>query len=143
MRHSTAYNHYCRLRDRLDSIHRTAIQFQHSHAVTLEATKAEIWGDPALKKCPSWVQGQLSIRGEMWLKEVFRYWLVWLFPTPSGPKDWDSLTDAERDEYRTPDHTGAHYWLKLDNVTRDKWLDLACENRIANARYIITDKVFS
>lgn len=143
MKHSTAYNHFCRLRDRLDSIQRTAIQFQQSHAETLEIAKREVWNDPALARCPRWVHGQLQARSECWLREVFRYWLVWLFPTASGPKTWDGLTNAERDEYRTPDHTGAHYWLKLDNETNSKWFDLDCPNRRASASYAITDKVFS
>lgn len=141
MKFDTAYNHHKRLASRMDSIYRTGIASQSLHADILANLKREVYEDPAYKKAPRWVRDQLSARSEMALKEIFRYWLVWMFETPSGLKTWEAMTEEERQTY-LGGKTGNHYWLKLSNPVSYQHFELLPDQK-ARATYTITNKPFS
>ena len=111
MKPSTAYNHYVRLRERLATCYACARISGSPHSVLLASVKADVWQDPALAKCPSWVRVSLAEFDRTAYEDLHKNWLAWLFPTESGPKAWESLSDDERLSFTRDGKTGSHYWL--------------------------------
>lgn len=115
MKTSTAYSHLTRLKARMDSIYSAACSYRSPHSDILERTKKEIWDDPALKKCPSWVRASLSNHSGAKLAEIHRHFVIWAFMCPDGkPRVWDQLDEETRQSYCS-EKTGNHFWLKLTN----------------------------
>lgn len=119
MKTSTAYNHLTRLKSRIDSIYSAACSYRSPHSDILEKMKEEIWGDSALKKCPSWVRASLSNHSGAKLAEIQRHFVLWAFMCPDGkPRVWEQLDEPTRLSYCTTGEdrkTGNHFWLKLTN----------------------------
>jgi len=115
MQTSTAYNHLTRLKSRIDSIYSAARSYRSPHSDILEKMKSEIWEDPALKKCPSWVRASLSNHSGAKLDEIHRHFVLWAFMCPDGkPRVWEQLDESTRQSYCS-EKTGNHYWLRLTN----------------------------
>ena len=116
MKTSTAYNHLKRLKSRMDSIYSAARSCRSTHAHILERVKAEVWEDPDLKKCPSWVRASLGNHSGAKLDEIFQHFTLWAFMCPDGkPRVWGQLDEETRLSYCVPDKTGSRFWLKLTN----------------------------
>jgi hypothetical protein len=116
MKHSTAHNHLTRLKSATDSIHSAARSYRSPHADILARMTKEVWEDPALAKCPSWVRAGLSNHSMSKLHEIQRHFVMWAFMCPDGkPRVWEQLDEETRRSYCSAEKTGNHFWLKLTN----------------------------
>lgn len=116
MKHSTAYNHFTRLKSRIESIYSAARSYRSPHSAILEQMTKEVWSDPALAKAPAWVRASLSDYSTSKLHEIQRHFVLWAFMCPDGkPRVWGQLDEETRRSYCSADKTGSHFWLKLTN----------------------------
>lgn len=113
MKTSTAYNHYTRLKSRLESIYSGAECYHSTHEHILNEIDRLVWQDKSIKKCPGWVRQGLSDYSSFRLNQIHQNYLVWLHQKEDGTVcSWDLLSDSERQSYNSPDKKGAHYWLR-------------------------------
>jgi hypothetical protein len=110
MKSSTAYNHFRRLRSRLESLFGVAECYKPTHKSLVE-DYVKVLGDPALERCPSWVRRGLNDYAQSRFHRIERELLVWLHPTPSGFKSWELLSPEERAACLAPGYSGKHVWL--------------------------------
>lgn len=111
MKSSTAYNHFCRLRSRLESLFGVAECYQPTHQKLLD-DYVKVLEDQALKRCPSWVQRSLHDYAQSRFQRIERELLLWLHPTASGFKSWELLSPEERAACSLPGYSGQHVWLR-------------------------------
>lgn len=117
MKTSTAYNHKRRLANRMRSIYACAVYDRPSHRDLIARVSAEVWADPALKRCPRWVSTALLEVRESLAEEIYRH-LVWAFIGSDGvPRQLDALTETDRQAVFSDTLQGGHYWLKTDRKT--------------------------
>lgn len=115
MKTSTAYNHFTRLKSRMESVYSAAECYHPTHAHILERLTAEVFNDPALPKCPSWVRQGLTDYSSARLERIHRGLVVWLHKGADGRfKSYEALNDQERDAVNKDSDRklSAHVWLK-------------------------------
>lgn len=114
MKRQTAYNHKRRLANRMRSIYNQAIYDRPLHRDLIARVRAEVWGDPGLKRCPSWVHTALLEVREQCADAIYRH-MVWAFVGSDGvPRQLDSLPESDRQAVFKGTIQGHHYWVRSD-----------------------------
>lgn len=116
MKTSTAHNHKRRLANRMASIYACAIYDRPRHKDLIARVVAEVWQDPALKRCPGWVSTALLEVRQHLADGIYAH-LMWGFVGSDGiVRDLNALSEADRNAVLAGDITGAHYWLKTERT---------------------------
>jgi len=109
---STAYNHKNRLANKLRNVYHCAVYDRPAHRLLCERVSADVWSDPALKRCPSWVATALMEVRHSLSEQVYSH-LIWAFIGSDGrPRQLNDLPESDRQAVFKGEIKGAHYWLK-------------------------------
>lgn len=116
MNTSTAYNHQRRLAGRMANIYACAVYDRPTHRELVARVVAEVWDDPALKRCPRWVSTALLQTREHLAEAIYAH-LLWGFCGSDGVvRELDALSETDRAAVLAGDIAGAHYWLKTERT---------------------------
>jgi len=117
MKTTTAHNHKRRLANRMRSIYACAVYDRPSHRDLIARVSAEVWNDPGLKRCPSWVSTALLEIRQTLAEQIYSH-LLWAFIGSDGvPRQLDELPESDRQAVLADTLQGGHYWLKTDRKT--------------------------
>ena len=142
MKTTTAYNHLVRLKGYMASVYSAARSYGSPHQEILERLKESVWNDPALKKCPAWVNSSLSNYSLAKLDEIHQHYVVWAFIDSDGKiVPWEALDEQARESYCTADKTGAFYWVQ-PKLTGGKSTGVF-ENQTITRVWNVTNRIFA
>jgi hypothetical protein len=112
MKTSAVYNHQRRLINKLQSVYYFATVERLKHSELCLRVGKEIWSDPGLKRCPSYVHSVLMQTRETLSQQIYSH-LIWAFIGSDGiPRQLNSLTEEDRQKVFSGDIKGTYYWLK-------------------------------
>ena len=119
MKISTAHNHLRRLQGVLSEVYAMGRFSGRSHKQTLNQSKARVWNDPGLARCPGWVKAALQQHSQHLFNDLYK-------PIVS-PSELDKLIAGEelrpfpyvRWFHRGPDGTLYTTWDQMPQEVRD------------------------
>lgn len=134
MKASTVDYHASLLRERLESVFHFTRLSCYSNKQFLKNLKEYVYDTPSWSKVPERIRSEIRGIERSYVGELYKYYLLWAWKVNGKVKEFNEMTDEERNMVFDQKVKGHHYWLKEGSRT--------IENGQVTRTYSITDKYF-